>query len=262
MPGYQWLFRGSPDQPTSDAMDLVAYLNTLGRAARKVSPDPRPDPVQPAYSVAPSVDPADADAGKAVFAANCAGCHGTDGSGRSPGGRALRPVAFDLTGFRLPPGTVLRALANGVPGTSMPAWHDLPPSEFDSVLHYVLSLPKTPNLALQNQWAPTPALMLAGKRVFDTHCTRCHGEAGDGNGPDAARNARPPANFHQIEVSFQGAAYVIRNGVPGSGMPAWPLMTPAETQAVTVYMRSLYQDSATAHADPESASALQEEKSR
>jgi mono/diheme cytochrome c family protein len=253
MPQYPWLFRGSLDKPTRDAMDLVAYLNTLGRAARKARPDTQPEPVQPACISAPAADPTDFDAGKAVFAANCAGCHGTDGRGRSSGGRALRPVAFDLAGFRLPPGTVLRALANGVPGTSMPAWHDLPASEFDSVLYYVLSLPKTPNLALQDQWAPTPTLILAGKRVFDTHCTRCHGETGDGNGPDAARNARPPANFHQIEVSFQGAAYVIRNGVPGSGMPAWPLMTPAETQSVTVYMRSLYQDS---------ANSLQQENSR
>jgi hypothetical protein len=31
--------------------------------------------------------------------------------------------------------------------------------------------------------------------------------------------------------------------VPGSGMPAWPLLTPAETQAVTYYMRSFYQGS-------------------
>lgn len=261
MPGYQWLFRGSPDQPTRDAVDLVAYLNTLGRAARKTDPDPQPETADPAYNTS-AADPADIGTGKAVFAGNCAGCHGTDGRGRSPGGRALRPVAFDLTGFRLPPSTVVRALANGVPGTSMPAWHDLPSSEFDAVLHYVLTLPKTPNLAPQDHWAPTPTLMLAGKRVFDTHCTRCHGEAGDGNGPDAALYARPPANFHQIEVSFQGAAYVIRNGVPGSGMPAWPLMTPAETQAVTVYMRSLYKNSANVHADPDSATALQEESSR
>jgi mono/diheme cytochrome c family protein len=144
----------------------------------------------------------------------------------------------------------------------MPAWYDLPPSEFDSVLHYVLSLPKTPDLRLENQWAPKPALMLAGKRVFDTHCARCHGEAGDGNGPDATCNARHPANFHQIEVSFSGAAHVIRNGLPGSGMPAWPLMTPAETQAVTVYMRSLYQDSANSNADLDSASTLQEGNSK
>ena len=259
MPGYHWLFRGSPDQPTRDAIDLVAYLNTLGRAARKVNPDTQLEPAQLDYIAARADNPADIDTGRAVFAANCAGCHGTGGNGRSPGGRALRPVAFDLTGFRLPPATVLRALANGVPGTSMPAWRDLPPSEFDSVLHYVLSLPETPNLAPQDQWAPTPVLMFAGKRVFDTHCARCHGEAGEGNGPDAARNARPPADFHYVEVSFQGAAYVIRNGVPGSGMPAWPLMTPEETQAVTVYMRSLYRESASTHGDPDSVSTLQKE---
>ena len=40
--------------------------------------------------------------------------------------------------------------------------------------------------------------------------------------------------------------------VPGSGMPAQSLMMPQEAQTVTVYMRSLYQNS---------ASALQEESS-
>ena len=36
---------------------------------------------------------------------------------------------------------------------------------------------------------------------------------------------------------------MIRNGVPGSGMPRWPLLTPAEIQAVTVYIRSFYHQS-------------------
>jgi cytochrome c oxidase cbb3-type subunit I/II len=33
---------------------------------------------------------------------------------------------------------------------------------------------------------------------------------------------------------------VIAGGVPGSAMPAWPLLTRAEVQAVTFYIRSFY----------------------
>ena len=250
MPGYRWLFHGSPDQPSQDALDLVAYLNTLGRAAQKADADPQPDPVILVPDRLDSGDAFDLAQGKAVFAANCSGCHGIDGRGHSPGGRALRPVSFDLADFRLPPERIWRALANGVPGTAMPAWNGLPGSQFRAVAEYALSLAHAPALPPAEQRAPRPTLLLAGQRVFTMHCTLCHGDMGAGNGPAAGVMPRPPANFHQIQVSFTGADWVIRDGVPGSGMPAWPLLTPAEIQAVTVYMRSLYHTPTAAHALP------------
>lgn len=248
MPGFPWLFHGSPGQPTQDARDLVAYLNTLGRAAQQANPAPSPSPAAYELLVPAPADTSDLAAGQAVYAANCSGCHGDNGRGRTEGGQALRPVPFDLADFRLPSAQVVRALTEGIPGTAMPAWNNLPRSQFHAVLDYVLSLPQTPALRPSEQWAPEPALMEAGKRVFDTHCTRCHGANGAGDGPEAGSYKRPPANFHQIEVSFRGADSVIRNGVPGSGMPAWPLLTPAEIQAVTVYIRSFYQQPLAANA--------------
>ena len=250
MPGYRWLFLGGPDQPTQGALDLVAYLNSLGRAARQADPDPQPKPVLLISDDRGSDDLSGLTEGKAVFAANCSGCHGADGRGHSPGGRALRPVAFDLADFRLSPEQVWRALANGVPGTAMPAWNDLPGLQLRAVAAYTLSLADTPALPPAEQWAPRPTLLLAGQRVFATHCARCHGDTGDGHGPSSAALPRPPANFHELQVSFAGARSVIHDGVPGSGMPAWPLLTPAETQAVTVYMQSLYQAPAPAQPLP------------
>jgi mono/diheme cytochrome c family protein len=127
----------------------------------------------------------------------------------------------------------------------MPAWNELSGAEFKAVDDYVLSLAKTPELRRGEQWATQDALLLAGQRIFDTHCTRCHGENGAGDGPQGRQYLPRPANFQQIKLSYLGAADVIHNGVPGSGMPAWPLLTPQETQAVTYYMRSLYQGPAT-----------------
>ena len=189
--------------------------------------------------------PSDLEEGKAVFMANCAGCHGPDGTGHSPGGRALRPVAFNLAGFHLPSEVVWDALQHGVPGTSMPAWNELSGAEFKAVGDYVLSLANTPELRPGEQWATPDTLLLAGMRIFDTHCTRCHGENGAGDGSEGRQYLPRPANFHQIKLSYLGAADVIHNGVPGSGMPAWPLLTPQEIQAVTYYMRSVYQGPAT-----------------
>ena len=197
MPGYTWLFRGDANKPSQDALDVVAYLNTLGRPALQAAK---------AHGVAASLIDArfiesmpqatnDLEEGHAVYVANCAGCHGADGRANSPGGRALRPVAFDLADFRVSPATVWNALQHGVPGTAMPAWNELSGTEFKAVGDYVLALSRTPELRPEEQEAPTQALLLAGQRIFDTHCIRCHGDSGAGDGPEAGRYVRGPRIF-------------------------------------------------------------------
>ena len=85
---------------------------------------------------------------------------------------------------------------------------------------------------------------------LDTHCVRCHGENGGGDGPDAGVSSAA-CQFSRDKVSYPGAADVIHDGVPGSGMPAWPLLTPPEIQAMTYYMRSLYQGPARRVCEPD-----------
>ncbi|WP_084080391.1 cbb3-type cytochrome c oxidase subunit I [Edaphobacter aggregans] len=236
MPSYPWLFYGDPNAPTRDAVDMVAYLNTLGRPAAQMQPAVK----SAVFSQPPSLDDISVADGHEVFLKNCSGCHGINADGRSPGGRALRPVAFDLAGFQFTNAAVWRALEQGVRGSSMPAWRLLPNSEFSAVMRYVQTVGRAGGLAQSDQIATDAVLMGAGRRVFETHCVRCHGEALDGNGPDAAQFLPRPANFHEILPSYEASAHIVREGVPGSGMPAWPLLTPAEIQAVTFYMRSFY----------------------
>jgi len=236
MPSYPWFFHGDPNAPTQDALDIVAYLNTLGRPAAQTQPQVKPAVFLPlALPNGPDVGD-----GRQVFLKNCSGCHGVNAAGQSPGGRALRPVAFDLAGFRLADAPVWRALEQGVPGSSMPAWNQLPSSEFSAVAQYVEAMGSSGTLAPSEQIASDAVLMEAGRRVFETHCVRCHGEALDGNGPEADRYLPRPANFHEIQPSYEASARVLHERVPGSGMPAWPLLTPAEIQATTFYMRSFY----------------------
>ena len=111
MPPYSWLFDGAATKPTTEARDLVAYLNSLGRNAQLAGlngPQPLPglDPDEekrkgmfcdcmiprtlgtaPVFSVSdlePSERERFARRGAEVFARNCAGCHGT-GPRRRPG---------------------------------------------------------------------------------------------------------------------------------------------------------------------------------
>ncbi|MFP5210960.1 MAG: cbb3-type cytochrome c oxidase subunit I [Acidobacteriota bacterium] len=256
MPSYPWLFDGSPDRPTQDARDLVAFLNTLGRAEAELSPVQ----AKPTY-VLPVAAPAnDIEEGRQVFLANCAGCHGEKANGHSVGGRSLRPVAFNIAGFRLSDDLTWKTLEVGVPGSSMPSWNTLPATDFRAVADYVASLGRGGELPPSQQYAAGEVLEKAGKRVFDTHCTRCHGEDASGDGPDGRKMLPRPANFHQMMPSYEAAAEILHDGVPGSGMPAWPLLTPAEVQAVTYYMRSFYSGS-TAPAHPPAASvSMQRER--
>ncbi len=80
-------------------------------------------------------------AGEALYQANCAFCHGADGTGKNWIGQFMEPKARDLTLFTvqsLPAAQLRQTIRDGLPGTSMPAWGGvLEPSEIESVGAYV-----------------------------------------------------------------------------------------------------------------------------
>ncbi|TCK74344.1 cbb3-type cytochrome c oxidase subunit I [Acidipila rosea] len=255
MPSYPWLFNGAPDRPTQDARDLVAFLNTLGRAQAALTP-PLP---RATYLLPVAASANDTEEGRQVFVANCAGCHGEKADGRSIGGQSLRPVAFNLAEFKLSDDLIWRVLQTGVPGSSMPSWNDLPSSDFRAVADYVAMVAQAGELTPDQRYASDEVLMESGRRIFETHCTRCHGEEAAGDGPDGLEMLPRPANFHEMMPSYQAAAEILRDGVPGSGMPAWPLLTPAEVQAVTFYIRSFYSAHPDGTAQPAASASMKME---
>jgi len=79
--------------------------------------------------------------GQTLFQANCAFCHGADGSGKNWIGQFMEPKARDLTQYsaRTMPAALLRQrIREGLPGTSMPAWqHVLKADQIDALAAYV-----------------------------------------------------------------------------------------------------------------------------
>ena len=79
--------------------------------------------------------------GEVLFQANCAFCHGADGTGKNWIGQFMEPKARDLTAYtaeQMPPQRLKRVIREGLPGTSMPAWqHVLQASEIDAIAAYV-----------------------------------------------------------------------------------------------------------------------------
>ena len=114
----------------------------------------------------------------------------------------------------------------------------------------------SPNLGSEQQVA-------AGKVVYDRWCGQCHGDAGDGEGVAAPHVLPKPRDFTAAKYKFRSTPFgalpseqdltrSIRNGLPGSSMPAFPELSAAEVENVIHYLKTFaadWQDPA-AYAEP------------
>ncbi len=83
----------------------------------------------------------------------------------------------------------------------------------------------------------------AGGAIFAANCAICHGANGDGRGQRQEGMKPLPANLTLppwTEEASAGRAYqVIRNGVPGTAMPSWPMLSERQTWEVVAFIHSL-----------------------
>ncbi len=98
--------------------------------------------------------------------------------------------------------------------------------------------------------AAAQAEVSSGQRVYEIYCVGCHGASGDGNGTAAEFLIIKPRNF--VDGAFKFFHYgesgpyptdasltlTIRNGLPGSAMPAFPLLSEQEVTDVRSYIKS------------------------
>lgn len=88
-----------------------------------------------------------------------------------------------------------------------------------------------------------PAARRRGEELFLKTCALCHGRRGDGHGPRANSLSNLPTDL--TRASWQRRAtprYVywrIREGVPGTDMPAWKALDPEATWDLVAYVLSL-----------------------
>ncbi len=89
-----------------------------------------------------------------------------------------------------------------------------------------------------------------GVAVFQEHCASCHGSRGTGDGPEAARLERKPANFSDAAF-MRGETpmdffHVITVGRRGAAMPAWgDVLTGQQRWDVVSYLWRLAYDRGT-----------------
>jgi mono/diheme cytochrome c family protein len=87
------------------------------------------------------------------------------------------------------------------------------------------------------------AAQQAGGIIFAANCAICHGVKGDGRGQRREGINPPPANLTLLPWSEEASAtriyFVIRNGVPRTAMPSWPMLSDRQIWDVVAYIHSL-----------------------
>ena len=156
-----------------------------------------------------------------LYADNCAGCHGANGRG----GTAISlgdPVYLAIVND-----TALRgAIANGVRGTSMPAFAQragglLTDKQIDVLAHEIKTRWSRPGLLDADHppsYAPTSAGdATRGQVAFATFCESCHGR----NGRGTAKGSAIGNDSFLALVSDQGLRTIVIAGRPEFGAPDW-----------------------------------------
>jgi mono/diheme cytochrome c family protein len=145
-------------------------------------------------------EPPSAPDGAAVYAANCATCHGTDGKGAVEGARDFNDLDYMRAAA---PADFYASITNGK--GKMPAFKDqLSDGDRWNATYYLW------------HWSVSEAMLVEGDKVFQANCVSCHGADGNGAIPQA------PKFTDEEFISSYPAARFFKSVSGGKGiMPAW-----------------------------------------
>jgi cytochrome c oxidase cbb3-type subunit I/II len=275
MPAYSYMFNGSASQPNQEALDLLAYLKTLGRSGQVAGVDQErivsgdhtmpgmvrhetaplggtapsngneavpmtggADASAPVFhpSASPGERIAESQHGADLFAANCASCHGENADGRGAANESLLPKPANLLASRFADDRLSAILWNGVYGSAMPAWREYSERDLRDLVAFI----QQPRAA-DGQESPDLAAGDKARSLFVEHCASCHGEKGDGRGPAAGALAPAPTNFHLEQPTHTRVRDILEHGVPGTAMPSWTdQLSDSDRLLLSSYIRSFF----------------------
>ncbi len=280
MPPSRHLFRPEAGRPvpTADAVDLVAYLQALGRARRDIWAEWRRR--EPSMPPSPSVNATTRRRGAALYGEHCAGCHGPQGDGRGAAAPLLETPPRDFTAGRFrftsaPAGAadadLFRSLTLGTgTGSAMPSFEWLPADDrwalVGRIREFSIDGAAVPVVAPPATTAGAPAISAAagdpsgdavtrGRRLWqELECAACHGEGGQGmtrqeaaagwSDETGAPIARSTDLRHACDYKAGASDAAIERSIVaglGPGMPSYgeSLPDPADRRALILFLRSL-----------------------
>ena len=269
MPASRHLFRpsGGLPAPTSEARDLVAYLQALGRGRRDIWAEWRGHEVD--VPNPPAVDGALAGRGQDLYRRHCAACHGEAGDGRGGAAAFLTIAPRDFTAAPRGPAPadadLFRTITLGSgTGAAMPSFYWLEErdrwalvlavKQFSPALRGAGLSPETRNEADRlpsGDGPPDGKRREAGRALWnDLGCGACHGDTGagvQGSGPDLTHACGLRAG-----ASAEALDRTIRRGV-GTSMPSYAdAMQDANSRRLLVdYVRGLPAGAPTSRGTPD-----------
>lgn len=109
----------------------------------------------------------------------------------------------------------------------------------------------------------------AGKSIYDEKCSQCHGIDGAGNGVAAPYFRPAPRDFTAGTYKFRSSASgelpldadiqrSIRQGMPYTGMPAWPQLSDQDVQNLVYYLKTFNAFFDGPYGNPEAVGASEE----
>jgi cytochrome c oxidase cbb3-type subunit I/II len=205
---------------------------------------------------------------KAIYARECAMCHGTKGDGEGPGSHIVNPTPRNFTTgvfkFRSTPsgqpptdGDLFKTITNGIPGTAMPSFRELSERARWTLVAVVKQLAGIKKAGAAVNVPPEPAVradrFARGKEIYDRlGCAECHGMEGRADGASSL-TLKDDAKHRIWAVDltrdiFKGGStprdlYIrIVTGIDGSPMPSYATnATSDEIWALVQYVQSLAQ---------------------
>lgn len=209
--------------------------------------------------------------GKAIFAANCAACHGAQGGGGGP----FPPLAGNPHVAAADTATLITTVLNGrsspieVNGRSyggvMPSWKGtLSNADIAAVLSYVRSAwgNDAPIVTTDQVAAANAPSGMSGAQIFAAKCATCHQARGQGTVkiPPLAGNpvvtASDPAQMIGIIVNGRSGPLTVNGTAYNGKMPTWSgQLSNADIAAVATYVRSAWGNNAAGISEEQVAAA-------
>ncbi len=210
------------------AEDVTPPPNYQAPAVAQTQPAPVAGPLYPFVAPDPTL-------GAAIYTEKCAPCHGATGLGDGPRASQLpNPVAAIGTAElarQSSPAEWYRIVTEGNLDRFMPPFASLSDPERWDVVAYTLKL------------SMSDASLIEGGELYDTNCASCHGEMGQGDGPDVAGLASQPLDFTDQAAMAQktGAEFyqAVSIGIT-PGMPGFAgQLSEAQIWSLSDYVRTL-----------------------